>query len=476
MNNQRRMIMHISMVLCFAVCTVPVVNAQADANASVANGKEIKLNFRGVPLDTVLDYLSKEAGFVIVKEVSLSGTVDVWSHQPLNMDEAVNLINTVLHEKGYAAIRNERTLIIVNRDDAKKRNLPVKTGSNPSDIPRTDDMVTQIIPVRYVEAVQLIEDLAPLIPEYSTITANESSNAIVLTDTQSNIRRMVEIIKALDTSISGISAVKVFSIYHSDATELVDVVTKLFQVEDTSSANRGRNNFMERFRGPGGDRGGGSTNNEENLARKAVSRVVAVADEHTNSLIVSAPDELMPTITILIKEIDQSVEDLSEIRVFHLENADATELSALITELFPDDSSTQQSAPQFGRGGFFGGPQRTGGNTAQTDSSERKLQQTTVRAVADPRTDSIIVTAARETMIQIAQMVAQLDQNPKKRQKVFVYPLEYADVDNVAEILRSIFETNNLNTTNRTTTNQNANTLGNRTLNTTAQTGTNRFN
>ena len=47
----------------------------------------------------------------------------------------MNLLNTELNRNNYAAIRDGRTLTIVDKNDAKTRNIPVKTGNNPGDIP-----------------------------------------------------------------------------------------------------------------------------------------------------------------------------------------------------------------------------------------------------------------------------------------------------------------------------------------------------
>ncbi|MFH1742614.1 MAG: secretin N-terminal domain-containing protein, partial [bacterium] len=243
-------------------------NPDDQSTGDVVNSEEegLRLNFRGVPLTEVLDYLSKAAGFVIVLDTEVSGRVDVWSHQPLNKEEAVNLLNTILNEKGYAAVRNGRTLTIVNRDEARQRNLPVRSGSNPDEIPKTDEMVTQIIPVRYTDAVRLIQNLDPLLPSYATLSANETSNAVVVTDTQANIRRIAEIIQALDTSISSISSIQVFPLVYADATEIADVINKVFEVEDTSSQSRrgGRSgrmgDFFARMRGDEG--GGGSSSSQ----------------------------------------------------------------------------------------------------------------------------------------------------------------------------------------------------------------------
>src|SRR5437868_1836459 len=129
--------------------------------------KGLRLNFRGVPLETVLNYLSDAAGFIIVLETKVEGKVDVWSNQPLSKDEAVDLLNTILNKNKYTAIRNGRTLTIVSLEDAKKRNIPVKKGADIENIPVSDEMVTQIIPVRHANDGQLTANLQPLLGTYA---------------------------------------------------------------------------------------------------------------------------------------------------------------------------------------------------------------------------------------------------------------------------------------------------------------------
>src|SRR3954447_11359243 len=132
--------------------------AKTDPAPAVTSNTEkgLRLNFRGVPLDMVLNYLSDAAGFIIVLETKVEGKVDVWSNQPLNKDEAVDLLNTILNKNDYAAIRNGRVLTIVKREDAKTRNIPVKKAAEAEEIPKGDGMVTQIIPVRHANVGQLI--------------------------------------------------------------------------------------------------------------------------------------------------------------------------------------------------------------------------------------------------------------------------------------------------------------------------------
>src|SRR6266581_3977140 len=437
--------------------------------------KNLRLNFRGVPLEMVLNYLSDAAGFIIVLDTKVEGKVDVWSNQPLNKDEAVDLLNTILNKNGYAAIRNGRTLTIVSRDEAKKRNIPVKRGADSDAIPRTDEMVTQIIPVRHANITQLTANLQPLIGTYAEMTANESANSLVLTATEADVRRMTEIINALDDSISGTSTIQVFPLRFADAKELATAIKELFapttQAQGNNRGQFGGGGFGGggpggAGGGPGGAAGGRGSTGGASSASGVNTRVVAVADERSNSLVVGAPDDMLATIADVVRKIDQPVSDITELRVFHLTNADPVEMADLFTQLFPDESKSSSDPNQnqqgfrFNRGGFggFGGPfnlNAAANNAAGANSSERMKKKGRVFAVPDQRTSSIIISAASELMPQIAEMIHQLDESPARKQRVFVYSLENADVQQVEQILRGMFERTTTQN-NRNTANQNS--------------------
>ncbi len=444
------------------------------STSAIAEDPQLMLNFQDVPLQSVLEYMSEAAGFIILGDTKVRGDVTILSKQPLNREEAVDLLDTILNEKGYTAIRRGRILKIVEKDKAQIEDIPVKSGSNPADIPKKDVMVTQIIPIRFGNAGELIENISELLPEYATISANNGSNAIILTDTQTNIHRIAEIVSALDTSISSISEIRVFPLVYADAKQLADVVKGLFQSSSSGSSRSSRSSSsgiaeMMRARFGGGSsssssRGGSSRSSRSggsgsSAALAAASRVVAISEERTNSLVVSAPSDVIPTIEQLVKEMDRTIEDVTEIQVFKLQNADAYEMADVLTNLFSDKDEIENS-----RGGYrFGSWGRSSSSSSRSrssssgNSSERMLQQKKVVAVADPRTNSVIVSATAELMTQIALMVERLDGNKAKQQKVYTYSLQNADVEGVSEILRNMFEQQNGNfnsTRNRNSSNQ----------------------
>ncbi len=416
----------------------------------VADGeKGLRLNFKNAPLEMVLNYLSDAAGFIIVPEVDVRGKVDVWSNQPLTKDEAIDVLNSVLSKNGFAALQNGRMLVIINKDQARTRNIPVKMGSDPDKIPQSEEIVTQIIPVKYIDATQLTRDLQPLLPTSAQMSANQGGNSLVITDTQINIRRMAEIVQALDTALQSVATVRVFPLKYADAKALASTIKDLFAAQDDNSRNNGRNRFS--FRGRGGppgmggdDSGGGSSGGG---GRAPTVKVVAVADERSNSLVVSAPAEQISIIEDVVKQVDTNVEDITEVRVFHLKNADAQETADLLSNLFPNNNTSNQSrrGSRFQFGGRFGGFPGGGRTSNNGDQSERTLKETQVTAVPDMRTRSVVVSASRDLMPQIASMITELDMDPARKQKVYVYSLENTDPQTVQQLLQGLIPSPNNN-------------------------------
>ena len=466
-----------------------VVAPRGDA----AGGKEeanIRLNFRNAPLELVLTSLSQAAGFTIILDTKVSGTIDAWNENLMTPTEAVAVLNAALKKNGYSAIQNDRILTIVTMREAQKNNPPVVVGAKVTDMPKNDEVVTQIIPISFISARQLITDLQTLLPETASVTANDGGNAIIITDTRANIRHLAEIIQALDTSVTGISNIKVFPLQFADSKSVAQVIKDLF-APDTSNTGRGGggnqfaggqggfgalaaqfglggaggagqggfgtggNGFGGGRGGGGGRNGGGGGGGAANSRATAASRVVSVADERSNSVIVSAPDELMVTIEQLIKAVDTNVDDLTELKVFRLKFSDPTEMANMLSSLFPDETKTgnNNNNSPFGRGFVFGaggagggrggrgGAGGAGGTAASGNSSERAMKQGRVLAVPDARTASVIVSASRDMMQQITMVIDRLDSDSSRKQKVYVLNIENADVATVQDVLQTTFGT-----------------------------------
>ena len=335
---------------------------QPPANASTNGTDELYLNFHGAPIDEVLNYLSDAAGFIIELDTRVSGTVDVWSAHPVSREEAVELLNSVLNKNGYAAVREGRVLRVMSYDTAIHSEIPVKIGADPNAIPSNDEIVTQIIPIRFVEARQLITDLSPLTSSHATIIANDAGNSIIVTDTQANIRHLVEIVQAIDSSAEDVTEVRVFHLQYHDPTEVANLLTQVFADQNGQNGQAtpirfggfGGGAAFRRFFGGGrggGGRGGfpgfgggqqGGNNQNDRIRNKP--HVVAVADERTGSVLVTAPKDLMTEIEQLIGQMDQESPKVPHVTVVHLENSDPQQVEKVLQEFQANNGRSSQNS------------------------------------------------------------------------------------------------------------------------------------
>jgi type II secretory pathway component GspD/PulD (secretin) len=445
-----------------------VPDTNMPAGAFPTNG--IVLNFHDVPLNTVLNYLSAKAGLIVVSDADLQGKVSVVSKQPIGTNEIVDLLNEELSAKSLGATLEGRTLQIMDTARAKTRaQTKVLVATNgPNSVKMSDEIVTEILPVITLNPVQLVKDLDSLIPTGATVTANEAGSAIIMTAPSRDVHRISEIISDLDSS--SVSDVSVFQLKYADAKSVAAELKEVFQSADSdvTRANT-RNSFVGRggrggggFNpfgggfGGGGGGGGGGGNSEE--SKNSQTHAVFVSDDQMNAVVASAPPSYMVSITNVIYQLDQPSSDVTVIRVFRLTNADPVEIASELADLFPSTTADQNNRNM----GFRFAPpwmqQNNGGNSSKSD---RMKAQTTVLAVADRRTESVIVTASKDLITEIAGMIAQLDEGPMGKMRVTAFPLEGADPNAVTMTLSGLFLNTGNNSSATSTTALSARTTGN---------------
>ncbi|MCK4998235.1 MAG: hypothetical protein KAS23_01830, partial [Anaerohalosphaera sp.] len=329
---------YFTLVLLASILFVSSLVYSQEEPPAVDPQQKIRMNFKDAQITEVLEYLSKTVGLVIVSDLLIDGRITVISEQPLDIDRAIALLNTIITEKGYAAIKMNKTLKIVDINDAKQMSIPVHTGSDPDAITAGDDVITQIIPIRYLDATKLQENLLPLLPEYADISANQASNSLIITDTTANIKRMVEIVKSLDTQMATIAEVQVFHLIYADAENTADLINEVFEQDSQqSSSSQQRNPFtrMMGFMGRGGSGGssrGGSSDEQQSSGPDV--KIRAAADTRTNVVVVSGPGDTLEVVAKVIKELDSNPDEERSIFVYPLKNARADNLKTVLNNLF----------------------------------------------------------------------------------------------------------------------------------------------
>ena len=335
----------------------------------------LSLNFRDASMQTVLEYLSGAAGMVIIEEAKVEGKITVMSRQGLSKDEAIDLLDSLLKAKGYAAIRNGRTLKIVTLDEAKKESIPVRSGNDPEKIVASDRIITQIIPIGNADAAKLKADLAPLIPTTADVAANASSNTLIVTGTESTIRHLVEIIRAIDVHMSEVTQVRVIQLKYANATSAAKLIMDIFK-EDQPSTTNGGFGGRRAFQFPGMPGFGAPAGQSDSASAQKAVKVTASADDRTNTLVVSASPDALKVIEDMVKQLDANPAADQAVFSYRVRNGNAKNMESVINNIFGWSGSTPYSSNSNSRqntsfnglnGGTFGGG--FGNNSGSRSSS-----------------------------------------------------------------------------------------------------------
>jgi general secretion pathway protein D len=387
------------------------------------------LEFRGARLGQVLDYLSQQAGFIIANPVELANPLTLVAKQPVTPQQAIDALNSVLFAQNHAVILRDKTLHVVPLGTARSHNLPVFIGADPAKIPDTDQMVTQVMPVQFALVRELAENLQPLLNTQSaTLAANESSNVLILTDTQAHIKRIAAIIQAIDRSVGGEQAVKVFTLSHADAEKVAQIINNLYGSQST--ATRGNNQGQQFGRGfnQGGGRGGGNNQNQQGQSGREIE-VQAAADSGTNSLVVRASPETLVMLGEIITRLDRDNSARDDVLFYRVKNGKADDLAASLNELFQgvqSTSSTTQNRTAGQTGARTGttqtvqpqqvrvvtAPSAQGANANNADAGLDLTGQ--VRVVADAVSNSVMVLSPERNFDRLRRLLEQLDQPVKQ--------------------------------------------------------------
>ena len=269
----------------------------------------ISVNFDQVDIRMMLKTIGDITGINFVVDDSVRGTVTVMSPTKIRLGEVYKVLESILEVKGYAAIPAGDLVKIVPRAEATKRNLQVRIGNNPSEIPKSDSLVTQIIPLRYADAAEVSQIVRPLLPTSSHMATYDRTNSILITDTSSNIHHVAKVIEKLDVTGSK-EQVNVIELKYASAQVLSEQITRIMEKSRTASSQSAHSR--------------GTTQLETGMK--------ILPDMRTNSLIVVANAQDTEAVTRLAEQLDiQRPSRAGNVHVTYLKNAPAKETAQSLT-------------------------------------------------------------------------------------------------------------------------------------------------
>ena len=447
--------------------------------AQTANGEEeikeseTEINVRNAEIASIVRIFSKKTKRNYILDERVKGKVTIYLPGKVSAEESLRILESVLMLKGFTSVPiGENLWKIIPAKDAKQTTIPTlleASGNSPSPA-----LVTRLLNLKYVNAEDMQQLLNPLISPDGLLNAYGGTNTLVIIDSEENIRRLEELVSAIDISSSE-QDMTMIPIKNADAKEIADKLTELLGLNDSqknSSSNAGMDLIRSRNGAsqivvpppvPGGNgmaqqinapTGSGLSQSTTISARSRAPKILP--DDRTNSIIVVADDETTARVKALISQLDSKVDRSgNRFYVYRCQHAKADELADVLGGLSgsgggsssraslggsadigesdsmltggKSGSSTSRNSRSSSRSGTSGGSaNRLGQQSRKLGESRLSRNNSGVKSAslgedisitADPATNSLIIFAGKTDYEKILELLKQLD---IKRRQVLV--------------------------------------------------------
>ncbi len=404
--------------------------------ASVGPSRLIVLNFDNADVEAVLQAAAEVAPFNYVLGPNVRGRkVTVQTVGKIPSDDIFNVLLTVLDVNGLTAVKSGMLYRIIARETAPQTPVRTVVGREAAADPPGDEVLTQIVPLRFISAADAANLLRPFVPAAGGVTPHRETNLLILTDTAANVRRLLEILALVDVEVA-LDELQIVPIKHADAQELAQLLGQLFSsgrlragavpgvvpppppppppsgaAPPPSPAPRGASGGTD----AGADRG-----------------PLIVAERRSNALVIHARKHEMETIRRLIDKLDVDIDGGQRVFIHFAENTKARDLATTLDAIYgrgdrgPAITGVQPPRPS-GPAGPSGTvpppppppatplfPPQTlrapgSGTGLPGVPIEGAPPQAEVRFIADEVTNAVITTTSPRLWREIAETIRKLD-------------------------------------------------------------------
>jgi general secretion pathway protein D len=374
-----------------------------------ASGEEfVHLDFSDVELPALIDTIARLTGKNFIYDDRVRGRVTIVSPSPVTIDQAYAVFESVLKVKGFTAVPGPGGVMkVIPVRDAKEANLETINDSRPS--LNRDLFVTRLIPLSYIDAESITNTIKPLVSKDASMVPYPPTNTIIITDTSSNIRRIMTILEAIDIETHR-EELAVIAIRHADAQTLGEQVAEIYQADVSSTGKRSSSSSRTRRRSSA------QAAKDASSSANSASPIRIITDDRTNSLLVLASRSQLGSIRSLIRQLDVPVVGGGRIHVYYLRHADAEELTQTLNALLSGRASTT--------------PGRTGKAGVQPQALRSTISELAqgITVTADAATNSLVIQASREAYDTLLGVIEKLDvPRPQVLVEALIMEVDVAD-------------------------------------------------
>nr|WP_284676492.1 type II secretion system secretin GspD [Vibrio sinus] len=265
---------------------------------TMALANEFSVNFKGTDIQEFIDTVGRNLGKTMIIDPSVRGKIDVRSYDPLNEKQYYSLFLNVLETYGFAAVKMPDGVIkVIRAKDAKTAPVPVLSGSDKAKY--SDEVITRVVAVHNVSVRELSPILRQLINNAGSgnVVHYDPSNIILITGRADTVNKLVEIVRKIDQV--GDKNVQVVELKNANASDVVRTIDSLLK-----------------------------SNNPQNTPTNMQPKLVA--DDRTNSILISGSPEVRARLITLIHQLDINMVSKGKSQVVYLKYAKAEDVAKVL--------------------------------------------------------------------------------------------------------------------------------------------------
>src|SRR5262245_11638571 len=191
-------------------------------------GRLVVFNFDNADIEIVLQATSELLVFNYVLAPGARGKkVTVQTTGRIPVDDIFPVLLTILDVNGLAAVKSGNVWRIIPKEGAVQTSTRTVVGSQLDPGIPGDEVITQLIPLQYTSATDVLNLLRPFVPAQGAITATRDTNLLVVTDAAANIRRLLDILKLVDVDVA-LNELQILPLKNADAQDVAQILTQLF--------------------------------------------------------------------------------------------------------------------------------------------------------------------------------------------------------------------------------------------------------
>lgn len=194
---------------------------------------DFSASFKGTDIQEFINIVGRNLEKTIIVDPSVRGKVDVRSYDMLNEEQYYSFFLNVLEVYGFAVVEMDNGVLkVIKSKDAKTSAIPVVGDEGKEN---GDSVITRVVAVRNVSVRELSPLLRQLIDNAGAgnVVHYDPANIILITGRAAVVNRLADIIKRVDQA--GDKDIEVVELSNASAAEMVRIVEALNKTTDAKN-------------------------------------------------------------------------------------------------------------------------------------------------------------------------------------------------------------------------------------------------